>query len=63
MQIGMVHGRSSRLQPEVLRRRRQFTQRGYARPNGRIGCEEMPIVVADTPFHLIAGRYRSPEKI
>ena len=47
----------------MLRGRRQFAQRGHARVNDRVGCEEIPIVVADITFHLVAGRRRSPEKI
>src|SRR5262249_51775155 len=63
MQIGMVHGRSSRPELEMLRGRRQLAQRGHARVNDRVGCEEIPIVVADITFYLVAGCRRSPEKI
>src|SRR5262249_14647502 len=63
MQIGMVHGRSSRPEPEMLRGRRQFAQRRHACMNDRVGCEEIPIVIVDITFHLVAGRRRSPEKI
>ena len=63
VQIRMVYGRSGRPQSEVLRGRRQFAQSGHARVNDRVGCEEIPIVIGDIAFHLVAGRRRSPEKI
>src|SRR5262245_3917979 len=59
----MVHGRTGRSEPEAFRGRRQLAQPGHPRPNGRIGGEEIPVVIDNIPFHLIGGGRRSPEKI